>query len=187
LTVLKTPKPEPAPPPARTEEAPRERFPWTKQVLLGSALALIGEVIGRAVGVIPNPFGHGSSTPSGSIRIGDTSPNEPLAALRHPGAQAETGDRLGVILTVERSSQNTSGECRIVWTFVDATGPKALGEPKTARDMEDDPGACNGATRIWVPFSPSLFSDEEVFVRVELFDGRTRLGLPAESDHIKMG
>jgi hypothetical protein len=160
--------------------------------VIGAVLALIGALIGRAVGVIPSPFAGPGQTPTGAVSIGETLRNQTLAMFRGDDTVQRRGEELGLILAIQRSSANASKHgCRIVWSFLDAKGPTTVSDQKlvnqNAHDVDGDPTACRGAARIWVPLTASLATYDEILVRVEFFDDGTRLGLPADSEHITLG
>lgn len=156
---------------------------------MGAALALIGAVIGRAVGVIPNPFGDAGPEPSGSIQIGETLRNQTRAMFLGQDMPPQPNDQFGLTLAVQRTSEHTSPHgCRIVWSYIDPTVPTTVSDKtlvdQTARDVDGDPTACQGGARIWVPLKPTLETYGVVRVRVELFSGDKQLGIPAETEDI---
>jgi hypothetical protein len=112
--------------------------------------------------------------------------------FRGTDTQQRPGEPVGVSLALDRSAQNADGDtCRIVWSFLDANGPTPVSDSllvnRDAKDVDGDRAACSGAARIWVPFTPSLLNYDRLIVRVELFDGKARLGLPVYSPVIPMG
>jgi hypothetical protein len=160
--------------------------------VIGAALALIGAIIGRAVGIIPNPFGGGGPEPSGSVQIGETLRNQTLAMFHHTETTQRPGEMVGIGLAVQRFSDHTPAHgCRLVWSFIDPNAPAEVGDKslvnQTARDVVGDPTACEGGAKIWVPLKPSLGIYDVVRVRVELFDGDKQLGIPVETEDITLG
>jgi hypothetical protein len=160
--------------------------------VIGAALALIGAVIARAIGVVPSPFGSEGPEPSGAIQLGETLRNQTRAMLLDPQAIPQANDQFGLVLTVQRTSEHTSPHgCRIVWSFIDPKVPSTVSDQslvdQTARDVDGDPTACQGGARIWVPLKPTLDTYERVRVRVELFAKDKQLGIPAETEDIPLG
>jgi hypothetical protein len=181
-----TPNAETPPPAASTvSDKEKQKEPsWRKQLLIGAALALIGAVIGRAVGVIPNPFSDGGQEPSGDIEIGQTL-HETLAKFL--GTKEVPSEQPGLAIAVKRTSEHTSPHgCRIVWSYIDASVHTTVDEKslvnQTAREVAGDPTACQGGASTWVPEEPPLEKYEVVRVRVEFFAGNKPLGTPAEED-----
>ena len=159
---------------------------------MGAALALIGAIIARAVGVIPNPFGDGGPGPSGSVEIGETLRNQTLAMFLGNAKTQRPGEMVGIGLAVRRFSEHTSAHgCRLVWSFIDPSAPTEVSDTslvnQTAHDVVGDAAACSGGAKIWVPLKPSLGIYDVVRVRVELLDGDKQLGLPAETEDIPLG
>jgi hypothetical protein len=198
LTSSAEPPPSAAAEPPSTAVADEEEPPkkdgdssWTKQLVLGAVLALVGAVIGRAVGVIPNPFRGVGPEPSGSIEIGETIRNQTRAMFLGTATVPEPNAQFGLTLAVQRTSEHTSpGTCKIVWSYIDPSVPTTVGEKnlvdQTARDVKGEPNACEGGARIWVPLAPSLETYGVVRVRVELFAGDKQLGIPAETADIPL-
>ena len=188
-----TPRPEP--PQATARELPRsnEKEPsWKKQIAIGAALALVGAVVARAVGVVPSPFGHEGLEPSGAIQLGETLRNQTRGMFLGTEKAPQADDDFGLVLTLQRTSEHTSPHgCRIVWSYIDPKVPSAVSDTslvnQTARDVSGDPTACQGGARIWVPLKPTLDTYESVRVRVELFADDKQLGIPAETEDIPLG
>ena len=159
---------------------------------MGAALALIGAIVARAVGVIPNPFADGGPGPSGSVDIGETLRNQTLAMFRGDATTPGPGETVGLGLAVQRFSEHTPAHgCRLVWSFIDPSVPAEVSDStlvnQTARNVVGDATACHGGAKIWVPLKPSLGIYDRVRVRVELFDGDKQLGIPAETEDITLG
>ena len=188
-----TPRPEP--PRAAAGELSRndEKEPsWTKQIVIGAALALVGAVVARAVGVVPSPFGHERLEPTGAIQLGETFRNQTRAMFLGTEVAPQADEEFGLVLNLQRTSENTSPHgCRIVWSYVDPKVPSTVSDTslvdQTARDVVGDPTACQGGVKIWVPLKPTLDTYERVRVRVELFAKDKQLGIPVETEDITLG
>lgn len=188
-----TPRPEP--PRVAARELPRndEKEPsWKKQIMIGAALALVGAVVARAVGVVPSPFGHEGLEPSGAIQLGETFRNVTRAKFLGSEGPPQADEEFGLVLNLQRTSEDTSPHgCRIVWSYVDPKVPSTVSDTslvdQTARDVVGDPTACQGGAKIWVPLKPTLDAYERVRVRVELFAKDKQLGIPAETEDIPLG
>jgi hypothetical protein len=126
------------------------------------------------------------------LQIGETLRNQTLRMFHGEATEARPGEPLGLTLAVQRFSENTPAHgCRLVWSFLDPNGPTSVSDKnlvdQTARDVDGDRTGCHAAAKIWVPLKPSLAKYEKVMVRVELFKGDARLGLPADSEVITLG
>jgi len=173
------------------ESEKKEKEPsWKKQLLVAAGIALIGAVIGRAVGFIPDPFRNDSTEPSGSITIGETLQQTRASFLGEETMQPN--EQYGLTLAVQRSSEHTQpGSCRIVWSYINPKVPTVVSDKslvnQTARDVDGDAKACQGGARIWIPVKPTLDAYEYVRVRVELYSGDKQLGVPKETKDIGVG
>jgi hypothetical protein len=188
-----TPRPEPSQAAARESPSDNEKEPsWRKQIVIGAALALVGAVAARAVGVVPSPFGHEGLEPSGAIQLGETLRNQTRGMFLGTEVTPQADDEFGLVLDLQRTSENTSPHgCRIVWSYIDPKVPSTVSDKtlvdQPARDVKGDPTACRGGVRIWVPLKPTLDTYERVRVRVELFADDKQLGIPAETEDIPLG
>jgi hypothetical protein len=162
-----------------------------QQVAIGAAVALIAALVGRAVGIIPNPFGGDGPTPTGRVSVLQTLRNQTLKMFRGEATQPTPDEQLGLTLDVQRSSEHASKHgCRLLWTYLDANGPTVVKDPslveQEAREVKGDRSTCQNPASIWIPLSSSLFGYDLIQVRVELWDGNTRLA-SGLSEEITMG
>jgi hypothetical protein len=181
----------PEPEPADDETASEGLPPWARQLAMAAAVALVGALVGRAIGFIPNPFDGGEPTPTGRVEVVQTLRNQTLEVFRGQKREHRESDPNGFTLEVARSSEHAAGrDCRLVWTYIDANVPTAVGDPRLvdqpATEVEGDARACQNQVRIWIPAPRSLVEYERIQVRVELWHGDTRLA-SALSEAIPMG
>jgi len=158
---------------------------------MGAVLALVGAIVGRAIGFIPNPFNGGEPAPTGRVDVVHILRNQTLEVFRGREIGGEESGQNGFTLEVARSSENAAGRaCRLVWSYLDANVPTAVADPtlvnQAAEEVDGDARACQNQVRLWTPAPASLAEYELIQVRIELWHGDTRLG-SALSEKIPMG
>jgi hypothetical protein len=182
------------PPPAVVEGGSGQNGsePVWKKLVIGAAAALIAAVIGRAVGIIPNPFAGDGPGPSGSISLVDMQVNQTQAMFHGEQRPQRPDEAVGLSLTLQRASEHTAGHgCRVVWSYVDPTVPAEVSyknlvdQEARGGTVDGDPTACSGPVRIWTPRAPELDTyPEGVQVRVDFFAGDELLGKPAYTETV---
>jgi hypothetical protein len=148
---------------------------WVREPVKAALLAVIGALAAAGAGLALGIF-KSDPEPSGNVSIQQTLRNQTLRMFRGEATEPGPADAPGTILDVARSSEDTApGECRLVWSYLDADGPTPVADPslvsQPAKYVRPDPTSCTAQARIWVPLAAGLEGYENIAVRIDFYAG----------------